>query len=236
MTGLKLRKSNRSNPINNRMKKDTIKVVIVDEFKIYRQGLKLLINRKNGFEVAGEAGSEDELFMVLELCRPDVLIINVSMAGVEHEKLFSKLKNDYRIPYINLFFNSTQSGILRCIKNGASGILDKGSSADELFEAINAVVSGDQYLNGPVSRITSKIIQHAHNNHYNYHDFSGLSDREIDVLKLFAKGYSYKEIGKQLFISPRTVETHKNNILKKLNLGTMVDLVKYAIRHELIDL
>jgi DNA-binding NarL/FixJ family response regulator len=120
------------------------------------------------------------------------------------------------------------------MKSGADGILGKNNTADQLFEAIDVVISGEKYINGPVSKITSKVLHHADD--YDKRDFAGLSERETDVMKLFAAGYSYKEIGIQLHISPRTVETHKNNILSKLELESLADMIKYAIRHELIEL
>jgi len=218
------------------MRKNTVKVIIVDDNRIYRKGLKSIINRKAGFQVTGEAEGVQELSLALENYKTDVIIISVFIGASEQERIFSLLRNRNQFPFICFGLNNTQAGILGCIRNGASGILKKENSTDHLFEAIKTVIKGDQYFNGPVSRITSKIIQHAHNEHYNSHDFSGLSEREIEVLKLFANGFTYKEIGEKLFISPRTVETHKNNILSKLNLVTLVDLVKYAIVHELIEI
>lgn len=218
------------------MNKNLVKIFLFDDNNIYRKGLKLLLNRKPGYRVEGEAGNSEELFNALEFCVPDLIIINTSLLPVELNKIFLKLNGDYNTPFICFVVNDSKSGLFEYMKFGASGILSKENTTEQLFEAIDTVVSGEKYLHGPVSRITSKIIQHAHNAHFDSHDFSELSDREIEVLKRFANGFSYKEIGLQLHISPRTVETHKNNILSKLGLLTTADMIKYAIRHELIDL
>lgn len=216
------------------MKTNPIKIFIVDDHKILRKGLKLILNKKQGYMVVGEAENATALFSEIAVSPPDLLIINNSLPSVELETIFQTLKDEYSIPFICLIVNPRQTGILECMKNGAGGILGKNNTTDQIFEAIDTVISGEKYIDGRVSRITSKILHHSYN--YDKLDFSGLSEREIDVLKLFAAGYSYKEIGIHLHISPRTVETHKNNILSKLGLVSLADMIKYAIRNEMIEL
>jgi two-component system response regulator NreC len=216
------------------MKTNLVKIFIVDDHKILRKGLKLILNKKQGYRVVGEAETATALFSGIAISPPDLLIISNSLPADELEIIFQKLREEYSIPFICLMVNLRHPGIFECMKSGAGGILGKNNTADQIFEAIDVVISGKKYFDGQVSKITSKILHHADD--YDKRDFAGLSEREIDVLKLFAKGNTYKEIGIQLHISTRTVETHKNNILSKLELESLADMIKYAIRHELIEL
>lgn len=213
------------------------KLLIVDDYNIFRSGLRLVLEKHINFEVVGEALNPKELYDLLVKVHPDVIVLNL-MLPQKHilsitKKLFKKYPN---IPFILLTFGALEYVILECVVNGARGILWKESTSEQLIEAIETVVSGERYLDIPESKMTTKIIQHAHNNHFKNHDFSELTEREQEVLKLFAEGYSYKYIADRLNISPRTVESHKNNILIKLELDSIVAMVKYAIKHGLIDL
>ena len=214
-----------------------IKLLIVDDYNIFRSGLKLILDNNENFEVVGEALNPNELFKLLENVLPDVIVLNLMLP---HKHVFSIAKKLYKkypdIPFILLTVGAEEFIILECVINGARGILWKESTPEQLITAINTVASGERYLDIPESKITSKIIQHAHNNKSVSNDFSELSEREQEVLKLFAEGWTYKYIGEKLNISPRTVESHKNNILSKLDLHSIVDMVKYAIKHSLIEI
>ena len=120
--------------------------------------------------------------------------------------------------------------------NGAKGIIWKDSTSDQLLEAVDTILAGDRYLNIPEALITKQVIQHAYEEHSGEYNFDDLTNREQEVLKHFARGLSYKEIGLSLGISPRTVESHKNNILAKLDLSSVNEMIKYAIKHNLIKL
>ena len=214
-----------------------IKLLIVDDYNIFRSGLKLILESHKNFEVVGEALNSDELFKILENIRPDVIVMNLMLPQKHIFSITKKLSKKYPdIPFVLLTVGADEFIILECVINGASGILWKESTAEQLITAINTVASGERYLDIPESKITAKIIQHAHNNNFQNHDFSELSEREQQVIKLFAEGHSYKTISEQLNISTRTVESHKNNILTKLELNSVVDMVKYAIKHNLIEL
>ncbi|MCY1722359.1 response regulator transcription factor [Prolixibacteraceae bacterium Z1-6] len=213
------------------------KIFIVDDYNIYREGLKLLLETKAKFEVIGEASTPQYLFLQLEEKKPDVIILNLllpkdSVINICH-KLYKEFPNIY---FIIIAVSLTEHAVLECVINGARGILSKDSTSEQLIEAINVVASGERYLNIPEPEITKQVIQHAYIKHSEDHDFRDLSSREQEVLKLFAKGLSYKEIGENLNISPRTVESHKNNILAKLNLNSVNEMIKYAIKHNLINL
>ena len=213
------------------------KILIVDDYNIFRSGLKLILENHTNFEVAGEALNPDELFKQLENIQPDVIVINLMLPQKHIFSITKKLAGKHPdIPLILLTVGANEFIILECVVNGARGILWKESTTEQLIEAINTVAAGERYLNIPESKMVSKIIKHAHNDEFDENNFSEISDREQDVLKLFANGYSYKKIGEELNISPRTVESHKNNILSKLNLQSVTEMIKYAIKHNLIEM
>lgn len=213
------------------------KILLVDDYTIFRSGLKLIIESGNNFKVVSVASNSKELFEQLGNLLPDLIIINLMISPDEILAIIKKISSKYpKIPFIVLSVGGGELVILECVIQGAKGILWKESTSDQLMEAIETVLSGERYLNIPESKMTQEIIQHAHNKHYNNHSFSELSNREQEVLKHFAEGLTYKEIAEKLNISHRTVESHKNNILEKLELHSIIDLVKYAIKHKIIDI
>lgn len=212
-----------------------VRIIIVDDYNIFRSGLKLLIESEERFDVIGEALTSDDLFKQLVTVQPDVIVLNLMLPQKDILSIIKKLHKKFPdIPLILLTVGAVEFLILECVINGARGILWKESSIEQLHESIETVVSGEHFLDIPESKITSKIIHHANRTGTLDYDFSKLSEREHEVLLLFAEGYSYKAIAEQLSISPRTVESHKNNILSKLNLFSVVDMVKYAIKHSII--
>lgn len=214
-----------------------IKVLLVDDYNIFRSGLKHILQEREDIEIIGEVSGPEELTSILKNRKTDVIVLNLMLPARKVISISKRLsKNHPRIPFILLTFGANEYLILECLIKGASGILWKESTTEQLVDAIKTVVKGQKYLNIPESKITSNILQHARNNHFDIHDFSELSEREQQVLTLFAEGYSYKYIADQLNISPRTVESHKNNILSKLELETTIDMVKYAIKHGLIEI
>lgn len=214
-----------------------IKVLLVDDYNIFRSGLKHILKDNEEFEIVGEVSGADELSGILKVKKADVIVLNLMLPARHVITISKKLSKNYPgIPFILLTFGANEYVIMECLIKGASGILWKESTAEQLLEAIKTVVSGQKYLNVPESKITSNVLQYAHVNHFDKHDCSELSEREQEVLKLFAEGNSYKFIADKLNISPRTVESHKNNILLKLELENTIDMVKYAIKHGLIEI
>lgn len=212
-------------------------IFIVDDYNIFRSGLKLILEKQENFHVVGEALNPKDLFDSIDTLQPDVIVLNLTLPSMHILAITKRLYKKYpKIPFIILTYGAAEFLILECVIHGARGILWKENTPEQLIAAIKTVLAGERFLNIPESKMTSKIIEHAHNNHFKNHDFAELSEREQEVLKLFAEGYSYKYIADKLNISPRTVESHKNNILIKLELESIVDMVKYAIKHDLIEL
>jgi DNA-binding NarL/FixJ family response regulator len=214
-----------------------INVVILDNYPIIRNGLKMIVESQPGFKVTGEATSTGELPELFNIQMPDVLVINLSVS-INHDLSVLKkiIDKNHGVHCVILSKAPIEPVILECVNNGIHAILQKDNSAEQLVEAILSVTNGEPYLELPLSRVKSKILQHIHHKQAEHLNSAELTERETEVLKLFAEGLTYKEIGYKLFISPRTVETHKNNILTKLELHSVVELVKFAIKHQLINL
>ncbi|KOH43423.1 response regulator transcription factor [Sunxiuqinia dokdonensis] len=213
------------------------KILIVDDYNIFRQGLKLLLEKHENFKVVGEALNANDLFEILKQTRPDIIVMDLMLPQKSVVAISKKLNREYpNIPLLIITVNAIEYTILQCVINGARGLIWKNNTPEELILAIETIVAGERYFEIPESAMVSQVIQHAQLVLPEVHQFIEVSDRELEVLKLIADGHSYKEIGQILHISPRTVESHKNNILSKLKLNTTADLIKYAIKHQLIEI
>ena len=217
-------------------------IILVDDNPLFRQGLKLILENTGKFDVIGEASDEIQLFNILSKIEPELILINLMSSGNEILKIVKKLKIDFSsIPFLIIADGASEFLIHECIINGAKGIIRKEDTPKQFLEAIENIINGEYLLNVPVNlQVNEKSTPPREFIQYyklksNKNGFSMLSDREIEVVKLFAEGCSYKTIADQLHISPRTVESHKNNILAKLNLNSIVDLAKFALKHKLIE-
>jgi DNA-binding NarL/FixJ family response regulator len=214
-----------------------VSVIIVDDCPIIREGLKLLLTKHEYIKVAAEVNNIAELSDELKNNIPDVIFINLVNKPIEILKEINVFNSkNPGLSCVLLTSYEVNHALLDCVEHGVHGILNSDCNADEMHSAILSVVAGEPFINLPFTRIKSKIIQHIHNKHAEQINVMKLTEREYEVLKLFAQGLTYKEIGNKIFISPRTVETHKNNILNKLEMKSVVEMIKYAIKHELINL
>lgn len=216
-----------------------IKVVLVDDHKIVRDGIKALLAEAEDVEIIGEAASAHEFFDILESVMPDVILMDINLGdsnGIEiTQQVLEKNKN---VNIIMLSMHMSDEFITNSIEVGAKGYLPKTTSQEELLKAIRTVKDGKEYYNNEVSDVLLKSYIKKTQNASKEKEVEAvqLTKREHEILVLFAQGLSNKEIAAQLFISIRTVESHKNNIMQKLELKSTVELVKYAIKHKLIDL
>ncbi len=217
-----------------------IKVLLVDDHQIVRDGIFALLIKEDDIEIVGEAGNGDELFEKLKFVKPDIIILDISLPKMSGIEIAGILRKDFPELRIIVFSSYTdEETIFKSIRAGAKGFLPKDSMRDDLVEAIKKVHLGFEYLSEKIpNTILMDYIKKSGSTEdkYNNTKLGNLTKREREILKLVADGLSYKEIGAELFISVRTVETHKNNILQKLELKSTIDLVKFAIKNDLIDL
>lgn len=211
-----------------------IKVILVDDHQLVRDGIKALLAGMEGIEVTGEASSGTEMLALLNSNAPDVALLDISLPDISGIDLCRKIVSQY--PEIKVLFLSmytTEDYIFNAIKAGAKGYLPKNISRNELFNAVKEVSAGNEYYSETISNIILKsYIRKAKTPDDELQD-SGevLSKRETEVLRCFAEGLNNPQIADKLFISTRTVESHKNHIMQKLNLKTQVELLKYAIKN-----
>ena len=166
-----------------------------------------------------------------------VVLLNVYNANDLEIENIKRIRKAYgKVNILALLMYSNESFIWKSIKAGAKGILSDQTSRNEIVQAIYTLRNGYEYLGKSITNIVlNSYINRSHNGATSQDYLSQLSLREIEVLKLFGEGLTNQEIADKLFISIRTVESHKNNIMKKINLRTTVDLVKFAIRNNIID-
>ncbi|NHC39872.1 response regulator transcription factor [Bacillus sp. MM2020_1] len=212
-----------------------IKILLVDDHAVVRMGLKMLLNTNPEMEVIGEASEGNEGIKKALKLKPDVVVMDLSMPhgkdGLSATTELKKLKPEINI--LILTMHDDEEYLFRSIQGGASGCILKSAPHDELMSAIESVANGDAYLHpSATKRLMEEYlgsVKHDGNDTYNL-----LSDREKEVLTLIAKGYSNKEIAEQLVISVKTVETHKGNLMEKLQMKTRPELVEYAVRKGLL--
>ena len=215
-----------------------IRIILTEDHQILRDGIKALIASEN-IEIIGEATTGAELWTLLDTLLPDIILMDISLPDTTGIELTAQLKQKFpaiKVLILSMFMD--ESFIKQSIKAGVNGYLHKNTTREEILAAIHSIYNGRDFFSENISKIILKsYIESAKYNRYddaNPHEL--LSKREIEILKMFAEGFINKEIADKLFISVRTVESHKNHIMQKLNLKTQVELVKSAIKHKLIDI
>ncbi len=223
------------------MKNDTrkIRVFLLDDHHLVRDGIKALLSEDKTIEVVGEASEGQELFRKIKHLRPDVVLADVSLPGMSGIEITRKITEDYpdtKVMMLSMYTN--EEFITKSIKAGAKGYLPKNTTRKELTSAIQAVSQDREYFAGSVSHtLLSSFVQKVRKHPENREDQApSLTARETEILKLFARGLSNSDIANELFISIRTVESHKNHIMSKLGLKTPAELMLYAIRNKIVTM
>ncbi len=213
-----------------------ISILLVDDHKMFRDGIKSVLSDDNNINICGEAGTYDEAVSFLKKEKPDIVITDITLPEKSGIDLCKKVSKDHPdIKVLMLSMHQSEEFVMNSIKNGASGYLPKETGHEELLFAIKKIHQGEIYFNHDISQTIIKGYQKTENKE-ELDPRSILSKRELEVLKLYAEGYTNAEIADNLFISVRTVESHKTHILQKLNLKSQVDLIKTAIKHQIIKL
>ncbi|MDD3687008.1 MAG: response regulator transcription factor [Bacteroidales bacterium] len=214
-----------------------IKLALVDDHKILRDGIKISLLGNDEILLVLECASSEELLKQYKKYNPDVFVLDMNLPGIEGDELTKLLIQDNQQSKIIILSALTdEDSVMKAIKAGAKGYLSKDAGTDELLIAIKSVYNGEEYFGGQISKIVFRSYTKLFNQDKHSTESPLLSEREIEILKCFADGLTYKETADKLFISPRTVETHKNSIMSKLGLKTLADLIKWAIKNNIIQL
>lgn len=212
-----------------------IKIVIADDHKMFRDGIIAILEQEGDIQLLGEVGSAQEVFEMLDASMPDILLLDISLGKFNGIDITKSLKMRYpELKVIIISMHSESSYIVKALEVGASGYLLKDAGKVEMLNAIRAVVTGGTYFGRQVSQI---LMEHLSGKgaHVVKQDKVMLTKREVEVLRLIAEEHSNQEVADKLFISIRTVDTHRRNLLEKLKLKNTAGLVKYAIQNGLIE-
>jgi DNA-binding NarL/FixJ family response regulator len=215
------------------------KVLLIDDHKLMREGLKAVIRRETGFTVVAEAGDAEEGLRAALRVKPDVVLLDISLPGPSGIHLLKELRSKLqtaRILVVSMF--SKPDVVREALEAGAMGYVTKDSSPETLLQGLRSVSEGQFYVDSSVSRhlLLSRGEGNPRLRRLRNCENGLLSLREREVLHLIAEGAPPRKIARKLFISVKTVENHRANVLAKLGLETNADLVKYAARIGLIDL
>jgi DNA-binding NarL/FixJ family response regulator len=212
-----------------------IRVVVADDHTIIRSGLRMLLERETGFEVVGEASDGRQAVELAESLKPDVIMLDIGMPnlnGIEATRqIVQKLP---RTRVVVLSMHSDESYVLKALKSGARGYLLKDSAESDILNAIRAVSEGKAYFSPEISKMLVDDYMRQMQQRGVEDSYELLTAREREILQLLAEGKSNKDISSALNLSPYTVETHRGNILQKLNLHSLPELILYAVRKGVI--
>ncbi len=206
-----------------------IKILLVDDHAMFRAGIKALLEAEGRMIVVGEASTGDEAVDKVRELKPDVVVMDLSMPdsnGLEATRRIAALELDTKV--LVLTVHAEEEYLVPVVEAGASGYLTKTSADTDLIEAIRVVARGEVFL--PPKATTLLLQRYKAAESEDTTSLHDLSTREQEVLALTAEGYSSREIGKKLFISPKTVDTYRSRIMDKLGLNHRSELVRFALR------
>lgn len=213
-----------------------IDILLVDDHAIVRQGLRSLLEAEPGFRVVDEAGNGLEALEKAKRLKPDVMILDLMMPdlnGLEVARQLSKLPLRTKIIILSMY--DDEGFVLEALGDGAAGYVLKDSDSTDLVHAVKEVIAGRRYLSPPLSdRAISAYQQFAKSGTFDKYDT--LTAREREVLQLTVEGGTHSEIASKLGISTRTAETHRANLMHKLEIHSQADLIRYAIKRGIIPM
>lgn len=208
-----------------------IRLVVADDHLVAREGIVFLLSGAPGVKVVGEANNGGEAIKLVENLQPDILICDISMPDFNGIELLKKLEesgNEVKVLILSMHKDSEY--IMKSFEHGALGYLPKNADEGELIKAIETIHKGDRYLTQEVSNVLAQSML-ASKSTVKYN----LTSREKEIINNLVKGLSNKQIAAELFISIRTVDTHRTNIMKKLKVKNVASLVKLALNENLCD-
>ena len=212
---------------------DPVRILLADDHTLVRAGVRRILEAQPGITVAGEVSDGDAALDFLRASPVDVLVLDLTMPGTDGFEVLRQVKATLPgMKVLVLTMHANAEYVARAVQDGADGYLLKDSAVQDLVAAIEAVQAGRAYYSPPVQRELSELLR-AHSAPPRPMDM--LTDREREVLRLVVKGLSTKEIASQLDISTRTVETHRANLMRKLNLKSVALLTQFAIREGLVQ-
>ena len=214
-----------------------IRIVLTDDHTLFRQGIKTLLSTESDLDIVGEAANGAEAVEKVNELRPDLVLMDIGMPGLssfEATRQIKKARPDTKVLFLTMY--DDEDYLVQCMEVGASGYVLKDSPAPQLLAAIRDVYRGGSYLS---PRMLSQLVDDFRTRIKSAHRqprFATLTAREKEILKLLAEGQSVKEIASGLNLSVKTVEAHKFNLMRKLDIHNKAHLVQYAIQKKIIKI
>lgn len=214
---------------------DKIRILVCDDHTLFREGIKAILERERSFEVAGEAADGRTAVKKAQELNPDVVLLDIAMPGLGGIEAMTRIRHSNpNIRFVVLTMYDEETLVARCLNAGASAYVLKDAPRAHLIHAIEVAHQGGQYMSAPVlKKVVTGYVKGARTAVTGY---DRLSDREKEVLKLLADGLSLKDAASQLGLSVKTVDVHKTNLMRKLDLHSRAELIRYAIEQKLIRL
>jgi two-component system response regulator NreC len=212
------------------------RVLLVDDHAVVRSGLRLLLGNEQDIEIAGEAGSAQEALALVKRLKPDLVLMDIGLpdaSGIEATRQIKACREETAV--VALTMHEDEEYFFQMLAAGASGYVPKRAAPEELLTAIRAAAAGEVYLYPSLAKLLVNDYLALEPKMKSESSLAGLTEREAEVLAHLADGASNYEIGEALGISPKTVARHRENIMRKLNLHTRAELVRYAIRKGIIE-
>lgn len=221
-----------TNKTTNKISETGMRILVVDDHAIVRKGLIQIISEVPGMHMVDEAGNGIEAMQMLLEKDYDIVLLDISMPGKSGLDILRAIKNKRpKIPVLVLSVHPEEQYAIRAIKAGASGYLTKDSAPDELIAAIKKISKGGKYV---TTSLAEKLLYELEpSDEKPGHEI--LSDREYQVMCMFALGKTLKEIAKELSLSIQTVSTYRMRILEKMRMSTLAEVIRYAIKHGLVE-
>jgi len=212
-----------------------IRVLVVDDHTIVRDGICALLALSGDIEVVGEAANGSEALKKVEELQPNVVLMDIAMPIMGGLEATRRIRREFpRAQVLVLTQYDDKEYVFPVIEAGASGFISKVAASSELAQGIRSVYRGDAYLSPSVAKLLVEDYRHTAGGRVAHDPYEQLTDREREVLKLVAEGYSTQEIADMLVISPKTVEGHKTKLMAKLGIHSRIDLFKYALRKGIV--
>jgi len=206
-------------------------VFVIDDHELIREGLKVILGKQPGLKIVGDAATSRRFFSSISGSPPDIVLLDITLRDENGLDILKEIKK--RLPatrILILSMHSEESFVLRALRAGAAGYVDKQKASNELVRAIRKVLNGERYVTKEIEQrlLADMSFDKPRASH------ETLTDREFQVLRLIAAGRSSGEIANELRVSVSTITTHRSKILKKMRVRTTAEIVQYALRHDLI--
>ena len=214
---------------------NTVRIVLADDHTIMRNGLRLMLERQKEFQIVGEAGNGREALEVVHRAKPDVVILDIAMPLLNGIEAAKRIANDHpKTAVLILSMHADEGYILKALKAGARGYLLKDSAEADLIGAVRAICAGKAFFSPAVSKVLAEDYLRQVQQRGAEDPYDLLTARERELLQLVAELKPTKDIAAILGVSPHTVDTHRANLLQKLNLHSIPELILYAVRRGVI--